>query len=203
MGYIEFKLQVRCVKLHVANLFNNHLFHLVAVLLSLVPALLLWLVDARQALLHVTQRLDGLLLTLLTYLLGLEVTILLLNWEGEDVGELLAVPVNIGLAHLDLDLSRNIVTILFRGPRAHNLLLSVSVVLCSLLPFAVELDCVGAGNIVNSFFLHVAIGCLHVAALVIILGGGVNVVSGIAHPVLPSEAPLHLVRLLERLVVDG
>ena len=35
--------------------------------------------------------------------------VLLLNWEGEDVGELLAVPVDIGLAHLDLDLGENII----------------------------------------------------------------------------------------------
>ena len=37
-------------------------------------------------------------------LLWLKVAILLLNWEGKDVGELLAVPVDISLAHLHLDL---------------------------------------------------------------------------------------------------
>merc|ERR1719508_314920 len=110
---------------------------------------------------------------------------------------------DIGLAYLDLDLSRNVITVLLRGPRTHDLLLSISVVLSRLLPLAVKLDSIGAGDIVDGFFLHVAIGRLHVAALVIILGGGVKVVSGIAHPVLPSEAPLDLVRLLERLVVDG
>ena len=39
-------------------------------------------------------------------LLRLKVAILLLNWEGEDVGELLAVPVDICFAHLHLDLNR-------------------------------------------------------------------------------------------------
>merc|ERR1712202_77625 len=53
------------------------------------------------------------------------------------------------------------------------------------------------------FFLHVAIRSLHVAALVVILGGGVNVVSGVAHPVLPCKAPLDLVSLLKRLVMDS
>ena len=32
-------------------------------------------------------------------------TILLLNWEGEDVGELLAIPVHISLANLHLNLT--------------------------------------------------------------------------------------------------
>ena len=42
----------------------------------------------------------------LTDLLRLKVAILLLNWKGEDVGELLAVPVDISFAHLHLDLNR-------------------------------------------------------------------------------------------------
>merc|ERR1739838_124647 len=227
----SFRSQIRSIELHIAHLFHNNFLHLVAVLLSLVLALLHWFVDACQALLHVTEGLDGLLLALvadfprlllavlgvavllgllwtslhlqLTNLLGLEVAVLLLYWEGEDVGELFAVPVDIGLAYLDLDLSRNVITFLLRGPRTHNLLLSISVILCCLLPLAVELDCIGAGDIVDRFFLHVAIGSLRVAALVVVLGGGVNVVSGVAHPVLPSKAPLDLVSLLERLVVDS
>ena len=68
---------------------------------------------------------------------------------------------------------------------------------------AIELYGVGTSDIVNGFLFHVAVGCLHVTALVVILGGGINVVGGVAHPVLPSEAPLDLVRLLERLVVDS
>merc|ERR1712183_400744 len=103
-------------------------------------ALLLRDVLTGEPLLHVTQRLDGLLLALVADLPGLlfavlgvavlicflgtslhlqladllrfEVAVLLLNWEGEDVRELLAVPVDIGLAHLNLDLSWNIVAIL-------------------------------------------------------------------------------------------
>merc|ERR1719407_373256 len=228
---LSFRSQIRCIELHITHLFNNYFLNLVAVLLGLVLTLLHWFVDACQTLLHVTKGLDGLLLALvadfpglllavlgvavllgllwtslhlqLTNLLGLEVAVLLLDWEGEDVGELFAVPVDIGLAYLDLDLSRNVIAILLRGPRTHNLLLSISVVLCCLLPLAVELNCIGAGDIVDRFFLHVAIRSLHVAALVVILGGGVNVVSGVAHPVLPCKAPLDLVSLLERLVVDS
>ena len=40
----------------------------------------------------------------LTDFLWLKVTVLLLHWEGEDVGEFLAIPVDISLAHLHLDL---------------------------------------------------------------------------------------------------
>merc|ERR1739838_1286289 len=227
----SFRSQIRSIELHIAHLFHNNFLHLVAVLLSLVLALLHWFVDACQALLHVTEGLDGLLLTLvadlpgllltvlgvavllgllwaslhlhLANLLGLEVAVLLLDWEGEDVGELFAIFVDIGLAYLDLDLSRNVIAILLRGPRTHHLLLSISVVLSRLLPLAVKIDSIGAGDVVDCFFLHVAIGRLHVAALVVILGGGVNVVSGVAHPVLPCEAPLDLVSLLKSLVMDS
>merc|ERR1739838_134568 len=185
----SFRSQIRSIELHIAHLFHNNFLHLVAVLLGLVLALLHWFVDACQALLHVTEGLDGLLLALvadfpglllavlgvavlfgllwtslhlqLTDLLGLEVAVLLLNWEGEDVGELFTVPVDIGLAYLDLDLSRNVVAILLRGPRTNDLLLSVPVVLCRLLPLTVELNCIGASDIVDGFFLHVAIGSLH------------------------------------------
>merc|ERR1739838_131212 len=220
----SFRSQIRSIKLHIAHLFNYYFLHLEAVILGLVLTLLHWFVDACQTLLHVTEGLDGLLLALvadfpglllavlgvavllsllwtslhlqLTNLLGLEVAVLLLYWEGEDVGELFAISVDIGLAHLDLDLSRNVEAILLRGPRTHNLLLSISVVLSRLLPLAVKLDSIGAGDVVDRFFLHVAIGRLHVAALVVILGGGVNVVSGVAHPVLPCKAPLALLSFL-------
>merc|ERR1719452_292562 len=128
-----------------------------AVLLSLLPTLLDWLVCDYQALLHVTHWLDGPLLALVTdlpglflavlgvavllsflwtdlhlqfaYLLWFEVAVLLFHWEREDVGKLLTVPVDIGLTHLNLDLSRNIVAILFWFPGTLNLLLSISVVL--------------------------------------------------------------------------
>merc|ERR1719504_220860 len=192
-------LQVLGVKLHVTNLLDHHLLHLVAVLLGLLPAALHRSVAADQPLLQVTDRLDGLLLALvtdlpglllavlgvavllgllraslllqLTNLLGLKVAVLLLHWEGEDVGELLTISVDIGLAHLYLDLSWDVVAVLLGCPRTHNLLLAITIVLGALLPLAVELHGVGAGHIVDHLLLHVAVRGLHVAALVVILGG--------------------------------
>ena len=107
-----------------------------AVLLGLLPAALLWLILADQPLLHVAGGLYGLLLALVKHLpglllvvlgvavllgllgaslllqladlLGLEVAVLLLHGEGEDIGELLAVSVDVSLAHFHLDLRRNI-----------------------------------------------------------------------------------------------
>ena len=108
---------------------------LVAILLGLLGALLNRLKSDYQALLHVTHRVDGPLLTLVADLPGLllavlgvavllgflgadlilqfanllwlKVTVLLLHWEGECVGELLTVPVDIRLALLNLDLRMN------------------------------------------------------------------------------------------------
>merc|ERR1719504_140629 len=227
----EGSLQILCIELHVANLLDHHLLHLVAVLLGLLPAALHGLVAALQALLHVTHGLDGLLLALVTDLpglllavlgvavllgllgaslllqladlLGLEVAVLLLHREGEDVGELLTISVDISLAHLYLDLSRDVVAILLGGPCTDNLLLPIPIVLGGHLPLTVELHSVGAGHVVDDLLLHVAVGCLHVAALVVILGGGVDLVGGVTDPVLPCEAPLDLVSLLQGLVVDG
>merc|ERR1711942_633109 len=113
-----------------------------AVLLLLVIAGLDRLVGADQPFLDIAHRLDALLLALVTdlpglflavlgvavllgllgaslhfklaNLFGLEVAVLLLNWEGEDIGELLAVPVHVSLANLHLDLSWDVVTILSR-----------------------------------------------------------------------------------------
>merc|ERR1712013_746338 len=121
------------IKFHVADFLKDHLFNLVAILLVHVITGLLRLVGADQPLLSVTQGLDAFLLALITDLPGLlfavlgvavllgllraslhlkladllrfKVTVLLLNWEGEDVGELLAVPVHVSLANLDLNLS--------------------------------------------------------------------------------------------------
>merc|ERR1719452_269811 len=224
------KLQIFGVELHVADFLDDGLLNLVAVLLGLFLALLNWLVCNHQALLHVTHRLDGPLLALVTDLPGLflavlgvavllgllranlhlqfadllwlKVTVLFLHWEGEDVGELLAVPVDIGLTHLNLDLSRDVITILLRFPRALNLLLTVTVILRRLNTPAVKLNCVGASYIVNNFLFHVTVGCLDIATLVVILGDGVNLVGGVAYSVLPSEALLNLVSLFESLVVD-
>merc|ERR1719504_461553 len=224
-------LQVLGVKLHVANLLDHHLLHLVAVLLGLLPAALHRRVVADQPLLQVTDRLDGLLLALvtdfpglllavlgvavllgllraslllqLTDLLGLEVAVLLLHREGEDIGELLTISVDIRLAYLNLDLSGNVVAILLGCPRTDNLLLAITIILGALLPLAVELHSVGAGHVVDHLLLHEAVRSLHVAALIVILSGGVYLVGGITHTVLPSEAPLDLVGLLQGLVVDG
>merc|ERR1719504_75754 len=224
-------LQVLGVKLHVANLLDHHLLHLVAVLLGLLLAALHRRVAADQPLLQVTDGLDGLLLALvtdfpglllavlgvavllgllrtslllqLTDLLGLEVAVLLLHREGEDIGELLAVSVDISLAYLYLDLSGDVVAILLRGPRADNLLLPIAIILGGHLPLAVELHGVSAGHVVDNLLLHVAVRCLHVAALVVILGSCVDLVGGVTNPVLPCEAPLDLVGLLQGLVVDG
>jgi len=132
----------------------------------------------------------------LTDLLWFKVTVLLLDWEGEDIGELLAIPVHVSLANLDLDLSWNVVTILSRFPAADHTLGSIAIVLGGLVPLAVELNGVGAGNVVDYLFLHVAIGGLDVGALIVILGRHVDLVGGVAHSVLASEAPLYLISLL-------
>merc|ERR1719350_2398558 len=143
------------------------------------------------------------LLLQLADLLGLEVAVLLLHWEGEDVREFLTISVDISLAHFYLDLSWDVVAVLLWCPGTDHLLLAIAIVLGGLLPLAVELHSVGAGHVVNHFLLHEAVGCLHVAALIVILGGGVDLVGGVADPVLPCEAPLDLVGLLQSLVVDG
>merc|ERR1712201_67364 len=224
------ELQIPSIKLHIADFLEHHLLDLVAVLLVHVIAGLLRLVGADQPLLGVAQRLNGFLLALvtdlpglllavlgvaillgllgaslhlkLTDLLRLEMTVLLLNWEGEDVGELLAVPVHVSLANLDLDLSGDVVTILSWLSVANNSLRTIAIILGALVPLAVELDRVGAGNVVDYLFLHVAVRGLHVGALIVILRSHVDLVGGVAHPVLAGEAPLHLVSLLKSLVVD-
>ena len=127
-------LQVRSIELHIAYFFQNHLLHLVAVLLLLVRDLLHRLVHALKTWHRHAYRLEGLLLALVTDLPGLllavlgvavllgllgaslhlkladllrlKVAILLLHGEGEDIGKLLAIPVDISLAHLDLDLDK-------------------------------------------------------------------------------------------------
>merc|ERR1719350_2652680 len=136
------------------------------------------------------------LLLQLADLLGLEVAVLLLHWKGEDVGEFLTISVNISLAHFYLDLSWDVVAVLLGCPRTDYLLLAIAIVLGGLLPLAVKLHSIGAGDVVNHFLLHEAVGCLHVAALIVILSGGVDLVGGVADPVLPREAPLDLVGLL-------
>merc|ERR1711875_19831 len=224
------KLQVPGVEFHITNFLENNLLHLVAVLLVLIPASLLRLVGADQPVLHHTYWLQRLLLALVTDLpglllavlgvavllgllraslhlqladlLGLEMAVLLLHWEGEDVGELLAVPMHVSLANLNLDLSWDVVTILSRFSAADHTLGSIAIVLGRLVPLTVELHGVGTGNVVDDFFLHVAIRGLHVSALIVVLSGHVDLVRRLTHPVLASEAPLHLVSFLQGLVVD-
>merc|ERR1719193_420916 len=82
-------------------------------------------------------------------------------------------------------------------PSANNTLWSIPIVLGALVPLAVKFHRVGTGDIVDHLFLHVAIGGFHVRALVVILGSHVDLVGGVAHPVLASEASLHLVGLLK------
>merc|ERR1712025_443569 len=162
----DLKLQIPGVEFHITHLLENNLLHLVAVLLVLIPASLLRLVGADQPVLHHTHWFQRLLLTLvtdlpglllavlgvavllsllwtslhlkLTDLLGLEMAILLLHWEGEDVGEFLAVPVHISLANLDLDLSWDVITVLSRFPAADHTLGSIAIVLGGLVPLAVK-----------------------------------------------------------------
>lgn len=86
---------------------------------------------------------------------------------------------------------------------ARNLLLSISVIVGRLDTSAVKLDSVGAGDIIDDLLLHVAVWCLYIAALVVILGGGVDLVGGVTDPILASETLLDLVSLLKGLVVDG
>ena len=106
-----------------------------AVLLVLVSTLLLGSIHALQPLLHLAYRPERLLLALVANLprlllavlgiavllsllrtslhlefanfLWFEVTVLLLDREREDIGELLAVPVHISFANLYLDLDKN------------------------------------------------------------------------------------------------
>merc|ERR1711970_375211 len=129
--------------------------------------------------------------------------VLLLNREGEDIGEFLAISVDISLANLDLDLTGNVVAALCRLPSTNNTLRSIAIVLGALVPLAVELHRVSAGHVVDDLLLHVAVGSLDIGTLVVILGSHVDLVGGVAHSVLPSEAPLDLVGLLQCFVVDG
>merc|ERR1719470_693668 len=169
-------LQVRSIELHIAYFLQNHLLHLVAVLLLLGPDILHWLVHALKTWHRHAYRLEGLFLALVTDLPGLllavlgvavllgllgaslhlqltdhlwlKVAILLLHREGENVGEFLAIPVDISLAHLNLDLSRDVVTIVFILPITDHTLGSIAIILGALVPLAVKHHGVGAGHIV-------------------------------------------------------
>merc|ERR1719186_1626227 len=224
-------LQISRIELHVTDLLELDLLNLVAVLLILIPARLLWLVATDQSFLFLAHRLDALLLTLVTDLPGLllavlgvavllrllwsslhfkladflrlEMAVLLLYREGEDVGEFLAIPVDISLANLGLNLTGYVVTTLCWLPCTYHSFRSVAIILGAFVPLAVELNRVCAGHIVDDLFLHVAVGGLDISALVVVLGGHVDLVGGVAHSVLPRETSLDLVSLLQGLVVYG
>merc|ERR1719347_683110 len=231
MTCISSNLQIASIKLHVTDFLHHNLLHLMAVLLLLVPTLLHGFVDTFLPCLHRTDRLESLLLALvadlpglllavlgvavllsflgaslhlqLADLLGLKMAVLLLNREGEDVRELLAISVNISLAHLDLDLSWDIVAILRGFPRADDTLRTVAVVFGALVPLAVELHGVSTGHIVDDLLLHVAIRGLDISALIIVFCRHIDFVRSIADSILTSEAPLDLVSFFQGFVVNG
>ena len=79
---------------------------------------------------------------------------------------------------------------MFILPVTDHTLGSIAIVLCALVPLAVEHHGVGAGHIIDHLLLHVAIRRLQVGTLVIILGGHVDLVSGVTDTIFACEAPL-------------
>jgi len=228
---LKSKLQIGSVEFHIADLLNYHSLDLVAVLLILFRTLFDGLICAGQSLLHHALWLNGLLLALVTYLPGLllavlrvaillgllgtslhlkladflwlEMAVLLFHREGKDVRELLAIPMNVSLANFHLDLSGNVVAILLWFPSADNFLLSISIRLGGLLAPTVELHRVSTGDIIDNLLLHVAVRRLNIAALVIVLCGGINLVGCVTDAIFAREASLYLVRFFESFVVNG
>merc|ERR1719167_1850904 len=224
-------LQIVTVKLQITDLLNNHFLDLMAVLLILLSTLFDWLISTSQSLLHGALWLDRLLLALVTDFSGLllaifgvavllsflgaslhlefadflrlEMTVLFFHRKWEDIREFLTIPMHIGLTYFDLNLSRDVIAILLGFPCADNLLLSVSIRLRGLLAPTVELDSVGAGDIIYDLLLHVAIRRLDITALIVILRGGVYLVCGVTDAILTREASLNLVRFLKSFVVNG
>ena len=103
--------------------------------------------------------------------------VLFFHRKRKDIRELLAVPVNISLADLHLDLNANerihlkstfrlndylswdVIAALSGFSIAHNTLGSIPIVLSALIPLTVELHGVGTGDIVYHLFFHVAVDC--------------------------------------------
>merc|ERR1719312_1153210 len=140
MTCISKNLQIASIKLHVTDFLHHNLLHLMAVLLLFVPTLLHRFVNTFLPCLHRTDRLGSLLLALvadlpglllavlgvavllgflgtslhfkLADLLRLKMAVLFLYGEGEDIGELFTIPVNISLASFNLDLAGDVVTAL-------------------------------------------------------------------------------------------
>merc|ERR1711875_54330 len=224
-------LQIRSIELHIAFFYQLNPLHLVTVLLVLVPALLLGRIHALQPLLHLAYRSKRLLLTLVANLprlllavlgiavllsllgtslhleladfLWFEMTILLFDREGEDVGEFLAVPVHVSFADLHLDLSWDVVAVLGWFSCTDNALRTIAVILGALIPLAIKFDRIGTGNVVDDLLFHEAVGCLDISTLVIVLGSHVYLVGGVANSVLASKASLDLVSFLQGLVVNS
>ena len=68
-------------------------------------------------------------------------------------------------------LARDVVAVMLGRFFTFNPILVVAVILGGIDPLAAELNRVGAGPVIDHLLLHVAVGCLHVSALVIILSG--------------------------------
>merc|ERR1711875_44573 len=222
-------LQIRSIELHIAFFYQLDPLHLVAVLLVLVSALFLGRIHTLQPLLHLAYRPKRLLLALVANLprlllavlgiavllsllraslhleladfLRFEMTVLLFDREGKDVGELLTVPVHVSFADLHLDLSWDVVAVLGRFSCTDNALWTIAVILGALVPLTIEFDRVGTGDIVDDLLFHEAVRCLDICTLVIILCSHVDLVGGIANSVLASKASLDLISFLQGLVV--
>jgi len=227
----SYKLQVRSIEFHITDLFDYNPFYLVAILLLFLLALLHRMIFASKALLHGALWLDRFLLALVANLswlllailgvavflgllgtsfhfqftdfLGLEVAVLFLDGEGEGVGELLTIPMDVSLAHFDLNLSWDVITVLLGFSSTNNLLLAITVRISGLLASAVEFYSIRAGNVIDHLLFHIAVRCLDIAALVIILGSGINLVGCVTNTILSSETPLNLISLLQSLIMNG
>merc|ERR1719481_2532721 len=224
-------LQIWSVELHIAFFNQLNPFHLVTVLLVLVSALFLGRIHTLQPLLHLAYRPERLLLALVADLprllltvlgiavllsflgtslhleladfLWFEMAVLLFDREGEDVGELLAVPVHVSFAHFHLNLSWDVVAVLGRFSRADNALRTIAIILRALVPLTIKFDRIRTSYVVDYLFFHEAVGCLDICTLVIVLGSHVYLVGSVANSVLASKASLDLVSFLQGLVMNS
>merc|ERR1719334_114681 len=138
-----------------------------------------------------------------TDLLRFKVTVLFFDWERVGIGELLTIPINVCLTNFDLDLSWDVITVLFRSSRASDIRSTVTIIFSRFNSLTVKFDSIRASNIIDHFLLHVAIRCLHINALVVIFSGRVNLKGSVADPILASEAPLNLVSFFQGFVMNS
>merc|ERR1711942_209719 len=138
----------------------------------------------------------------LTDLFRLKMTVLFFHREGEYVGKFFAIPVDIGLTNLHLNLPRNIVAVLGWFPFAYHSLRTISIVLCRFIPLAVKFNRIRACHIINNFLLHEAVRCFHIRTLVVVLSCHIDFVSCVANSIFTSETSLDLVRFFQSLVVN-